>query len=53
MSTRKIAKVFNRNATTIGNLLKRYGIPTLPVGGGRKVPVIQIKQNGTLVEAKL
>lgn len=52
MSTREIAKVFNCNATTIGDLLKRYDIPARPVGGGKKVPVVQIEQNGVLVEAK-
>src|SRR3954467_2729822 len=52
MSTREIEKMFNCNATTIGDLLKRYGIPIRPVGGGKKVKVIKIEQNGVLVEAK-
>lgn len=52
LSTRQIAKLYNCNASTIGDLLNRYGIPPRPVGGGKKVQVIQIEKNGTLVKAK-
>ncbi|MFJ8257187.1 hypothetical protein ACIQ4Z_07830 [Peribacillus asahii] len=51
-STREIAKMFDCNHTTIGDLLKRYGIPSRPVGGGRKAQIVQIEHNGQMVEAK-
>ncbi|MFD0048911.1 hypothetical protein ACFVHQ_06200 [Actinomycetes bacterium NPDC127524] len=51
-STREIAKMFDCNHTTIGDLLKRYGIPSRPVGGGRKTQIVQIEHDGQAVEAK-
>ncbi|USK86183.1 hypothetical protein [Peribacillus asahii] len=51
-SIREIAKMFDCNHTTIGDLLKQYDIPSRPVGGGRKAQIVQIEHNGQMVEAK-